>query len=184
MLDARKAFDRVNFGILFSLLLQSNLPLATVRLLFDSYSQHQTCTVCDRQTTFVFNMSNRVKQRGVTSPIIFKSGIGCHLHGKYMGILGYADNVPLLCFSIRGLQGMLFTCEELEFDIRFNNRNSMCIKHGEKNDSEKAKLTKETIIRVNSVKHLCNIINNELNNLTHSGLRVLWSFKNVNKTST
>ena len=72
MLDARKSFDRVNFGILFSLFFQSNLPLATVRLLFDSYSQHQTCTVCDRQTTSVFNISNRVKPGGVTSPIIFK----------------------------------------------------------------------------------------------------------------
>ena len=76
MLDARKAFDRVNFSILFSLLLQSNLPLATIRLLFNNYSQQQTCTICDQQTTSVFNMSNKVKPRGVTSPIIFKSGIG------------------------------------------------------------------------------------------------------------
>ena len=40
------------------------------------------------------------------------SGIGCHLHGKYMGILGYADDVTLLSPSIRGLNRMLSVCEE------------------------------------------------------------------------
>ena len=25
-----------------------------------------------------------------------ESGIGCHIHGKYMGILGYVDDVTLL----------------------------------------------------------------------------------------
>ena len=41
-----------------------------------------------------------------------KSGIGCHIHGKYIGILGYADDVTLLSPSIRGLNRMLSICEE------------------------------------------------------------------------
>ena len=49
MLDASKAFDRVRFGTLFRLLLKRNLPLGIVRLLLDSYTHQQACTVLDRQ---------------------------------------------------------------------------------------------------------------------------------------
>ena len=38
----------------------------------------------------------------------------------------------------------------------------MCTKYGEKYDCEKAQLNEETIIWVDSVKHLGNIINNDL----------------------
>ena len=48
MLDARKAFDKVHFGTLFRLLLNHNLPLGIVRLLLDSYTRQQACTVWDR----------------------------------------------------------------------------------------------------------------------------------------
>ena len=69
-----------------------------------------------------------------------KTGIGCHIHGKYMGILGYADDVTLLSPSIRG---MLSICEEFgkEYFIK-----SMCIKYGEKYYCEKAQLIEEIII--------------------------------------
>ena len=54
------------------------------------------------------NITNGVKQGDVISPRMFtiyidqlllrlkKSGIGCHLHGKYMESLGYVDDVILL----------------------------------------------------------------------------------------
>ena len=41
-----------------------------------------------------------------------KSGTGCHIHGKYMGIQEYADNITLLSPSIRGLNRMLSLCAE------------------------------------------------------------------------
>ena len=49
MLDASKAFDRVHFGSLFRLLLKHNLPLGIVKLLLDSYTSQQACTVWDQQ---------------------------------------------------------------------------------------------------------------------------------------
>ena len=50
-----------------------------------------------------------------------KSGIGCHIHGKYMGSLGYVDDVTLLSPSIRCLNRMLSICEEFgkEYFIKF-----------------------------------------------------------------
>ena len=50
MLDASKAFDSVNFG---SLLLKRNLPLGIVRLLLDSYTRQQACTVWDQQKSYL-----------------------------------------------------------------------------------------------------------------------------------
>ena len=53
-----------------------------------------------------------------------KNGFGCHIHGKYMGILGYADDVTLLFPSIRGLNRMLSIYEEFgkEYFIKFNSK--------------------------------------------------------------
>ena len=60
-------------------------------------------------------------KQGVISPRMFtiqidqlllRSGIGWHIHGKYMGFLGYTDDFTLLSPSIRGFNRMLSICEE------------------------------------------------------------------------
>ena len=71
MLDASKAFDRVHFGSLFSLLLKRNLPLGIVILLLDSYTRQQAGTVWDRQKSSFLNIINGVKQGGVISHRMF-----------------------------------------------------------------------------------------------------------------
>ena len=70
---------------------------------------------------------------------------------------------------------MLSICEEFgkEYFIQFNNKKSMCIQYGEKYDGEKAQLNEETIIWVDSVKHLGNIINNDLNDIDDCKMK--WS---------
>ena len=77
-----------------------------------------------------------------------------------MGSLGYADDFTLLSPSIRGLNRMLSICEEFgkQYYIKFNSKKSMCIQYGEKYYCEKAQLNEKTIIWVNSVKHLGNIV--------------------------
>ena len=42
-LDASKAFDRVHYGILFSILLSKNIPKIVVRLYYDSYMRQKAC---------------------------------------------------------------------------------------------------------------------------------------------
>ncbi len=39
MLDARKAFDKVHFGILFNLLMDRKLPAIVICLLLDNYTR-------------------------------------------------------------------------------------------------------------------------------------------------
>ena len=61
-----------------------------------------------------FNLSNGVKQGGVLSAILFtmdinslllmfkEQAIGCHINGVCVGALSYADDITLICLSLRG----------------------------------------------------------------------------------
>ena len=44
--------------------------------------------------------------------ILRTSGIGCHVGSAYIGALSYADDITLLCPSIRGLNEMIVLCCE------------------------------------------------------------------------
>ena len=70
---------------------------------------------------------------------------------------------------------MLSICEEFgeEYFIQFNSKKSKCTQYGEKYDCEKAQLNEETIIWVNSVKHLGNVINTDLNDI--DDYKMKWS---------
>ena len=141
LLDASKAFDRVNHGKLFKLLLNRNLPGVVLRLLFDIYSRQYVYTQWNGELSQPISMLNGVKQGGVLSPILFciymdelltrlkNTGVGCYMGHHYLGSLGYADDLKLLCPSITGLQTLIDTCQKfaLEFDLLFNAKKTHCI---------------------------------------------------------
>ena len=57
-----------------------------------------------------------------------------------MGALSYADDITLICPSLRGMNCMLNICSVFadNYDITFNSKKTLCIKFGEKvNDFEK-----------------------------------------------
>ena len=53
----------------------------------------------------------------------------------------------------------------VEYFIQINCKKSTCINFDERYDCKQAQLNEETIIWVNSVKHLGNIIYNDINNI-------------------
>jgi len=69
-------------------------------------------------------MSNGTRQGSVASPAFWsmyldpllselrREGIGCHVAGLYMGVVGYADDLLLLAPSRAAAQRMLSTCEQ------------------------------------------------------------------------
>ena len=61
-------------------------------------------------------------------------GIWCHIGSAYIGALSYADDITLLCPSIRGLNEMIVLCCEYakEYGITFNPKKTACIKFGRK----------------------------------------------------
>jgi hypothetical protein len=134
LLDASKAFDRVHYVRLFSLLLQRGLCAATARLLLRSYVlQSMSVRWCNSVST-KFPCSNGVKQGGVLSPVLFtvymdelldrlsKLGIGCHLSGSFAGALCYADDLTIITPSFGAANSLLIECEKFadEYDVLFN----------------------------------------------------------------
>ena len=71
LLDATKAFDRANYGTLFSLLCDRNWPGVVIRYLLNSYSRHNVFIRWYNVLTNAIHMENVVKQDGVLFPIIF-----------------------------------------------------------------------------------------------------------------
>ena len=69
MLNATKAFDRVEYCRLFRLLIDRGLPPVVVRLLVNLYTSHVTRIAWNGVLSSSFEVLNGVKQGGVLSPV-------------------------------------------------------------------------------------------------------------------
>ena len=138
LLDATKAFDRVNYSRLLRKLLRRNISPAVLRVLLKLYTNQFLQVNWGSKCSGKFSVQNGVKQDGVLSPILFsvylddlfsklqESGIGCKLGNSYAGCLAYADDLSFLSPTKKGLQKLVDLCEEcaIENDILFNGNKS------------------------------------------------------------
>ena len=175
LLDASKAFDKVQFGKLFTLLLNRNMPAVYLRLLLDSYSRQQIKAKWNNCLSTKFHVTNGVKQGGVLSPLLFivyfdelitrlkNSGIGCNIGDKYIGALCYADDRTLLSPSVNGLSKLIRICEQFAADYRveFNPKKTVGIQFG-KHKQCNITINGSQIEWQRSVKDLGNTINSRL----------------------
>ena len=119
----RKAFDRLNYWLLFDKLLTKHVPLFIIKLLCFWYT-HQTMFVRWGDTISTqFTVANGVKQGGVISPILFNvymddlstalnsSGIGGYLGRAFINHLCYADDLCIITLSSSGMQQLLNICQ-------------------------------------------------------------------------
>jgi hypothetical protein len=141
MLDATKAFDRVNYCKLFRELLGCNLPPTYLRLLFNFYTGHVTRVSWNGVCSDSFQVKNGVKQGGVISPVLFclyidklmgllqDSGVGCYIGEVFLGALAYADDLVLLAPTPGAMRLLLSLCDNfaLNYDIVFNANKSKCL---------------------------------------------------------
>ena len=180
LLDASKAFDKVHFGKLFKMLMKRKLPAVITRYLLDSYMRQELCVLWNSHKSRYFNVSNGVKQGGVLSPILFTvyiddlllllkaAKLGCHVNHTYVGALCYADDITLLSPSLRALNKMITICELFakKYYITFNIKKTVCIKFGsDVNIDEGAYMYGKRLEWSDTVKHLGNIVNKDLDDL-------------------
>ena len=105
LLDATKAFDKVNYVKLFYQLIDRGLNPFIIRCLLYMYT-HQCLNVSwNNSQSKYFPTTNGVKQGGVLSPILFSvyidelltrlklSGYGCMVGHVYCGAFAYADDI-------------------------------------------------------------------------------------------
>ena len=139
MIEASKAFDRVEYVRLFTLL----------RLIMNMYVNQCIQIKWNSMIPEKYGIANGVKQGGVLSPILFgiymdnlikhlkDSNIGCKIGNNCVRVFCYADDLTLT-----GLKCMLAICENYadEYIILFNASKSQLLHFTKSNTQEKITL--------------------------------------------
>ena len=170
LLDASRAFDRVNFVKLFELLLSKNFCALTAKFLISLYISQTLCVRWSNTVSSTFQCSNGVKQGGVLSPVLFCTymdallsrlktlGLGCHIGRHYVGAVCYADDLTLISPTRSAAQAMLDACDRFarEYDVIFNGTKSVSIVVNSRHCVNASDLTLhgQCIPRMNSSVHL------------------------------
>lgn len=172
LLDASKAFDRVQYVRLFKLLLKKHACPLLARFMLLSYITQKLCVKWDGVLSEKFSATNGVKQGGVLSPVLFAiymdellyrlktSGVGCRIGHVFLGALAYADDLQILAPTRYALKKMLAICEQFsaEFDVKFNADKSFLLDFGDQSGSAPMFLLNgKTIPSVAIEKHLGNM---------------------------
>ena len=141
LLDASKAFDRVEYIKLFRTLRDRKMCPVVLRLIMNMYINQSIQVKWNSIVSAKCYISNGVKQSGCISPTFFsvylnrlietlrKNNIGCRYGSEFMGVYCYADDLSLLCPSFTGIKEMLRTCELYaeEHKILFNAKKSQLL---------------------------------------------------------
>ena len=172
LLDASKAFDRVDYIKMFDKLLDRGMCPLTVRLLLNMYTKQKLQVKWDNCISHKFDVTNGVRQGGILSPILFtvyvdelliklkSNGIGCHMGNQFVGALGYADDIILLSPTVAGLKKMISICEEYakEHSIMFNGSKSKYLVFGNYKYNPNIKVNDENVSRCDSALYLGHLL--------------------------
>ena len=122
LLDASRAFDRVEYVQLFKSLMSKGICPVIARFLVFMYTNQNIRIKWGNTYSDRIYVSNGVKQGGVMSPLLFtlyidnlllrlkNSAVGCYIGTEFCGAFGYADDMVLLTPSIHNLRQMLRIC--------------------------------------------------------------------------
>ena len=114
MLDATKAFDRVEYCKLIRSLLTKRLPVIIVRFLLNIYLFQATRVAWNGCNSQCITVVNGVRQGAVLSPVLFciyfdelinelqTAKYGCYIGFCFVGVLAYADDLVLLARTRQG----------------------------------------------------------------------------------
>ena len=133
-MDATKAFDRVKYGKMFSILKDRNVCPLIMRILLVLYLANTAVLKWNNKISSSFKVANGVKQGGVASAHLFSiyidpliksirsSKLGCHVGDLVSNVFAYADDLIILCPTVSGLKKIIVMCEEYSqnFELLFN----------------------------------------------------------------
>ena len=177
LLDASRAFDRVEYVKLFRVLMSKGICPVIARFLVLLYTNQMIRVKWGSSLGFCFSVCNGVKQGGVMSPLLFtvyidelllrlkNSLLGCYIGAEFCGAYGYADDVILLAPTLYSLRKMLRICSEYaqDFNVLFNPTKSKLILYNTQHITAlkpNINFMNVSIEVVNHDKHLGNYIGN------------------------
>ena len=134
LLDAYKAFNRINHYNFLTVLINRGVPENIVMLFYKWISKLSFCVFWNNIFPYACNISSCLLQGNILSPKFFnaymdellykfeESGLGCKLYNVYCGILMCADDILLFCSSITKLQLTVDICVSfgIEMGITFS----------------------------------------------------------------
>ena len=143
MLDASKAFDRVNHLELFKTLRAKGVCPTLLKLLFNMYSKQNMSVRWDNEVYKRCKARNGVKQGGVIFPVLFtlylyvlmdmlkSSGFSFYVGNIFSGAVAYADDIVLLAPSKFSLNQLLKQCPIFSdlYQLDFNPNKSELVIH-------------------------------------------------------
>jgi len=115
LLDASRAFDRVEYVKLFRVLMSKGICPVIARFLVLLYTNQMIRVKWGSSIGLSFSVCNGVKQGGVMSPLLFtvyidelllrlkNSSLGCYIGAEFCGAYGYADDVILVAPTLHSL---------------------------------------------------------------------------------
>ena len=159
LLDASKAFDRVEYVKLFRLLQKRNICPVIARFLINLYTSQNIRVKWSNITSLHFSICNDVKQGGMLSLILFTVYVdellqrlcdcnsGCYIASQFHGAYGYADDIILLAPSLTSLRRLLDVCSNFacEFKVMFNATKSKMILFNNRHDITRIRFMNEYI---------------------------------------
>ena len=122
LLDASKAFDRIQFVKMFKCLIERDICPLIARLIAAIFINQQVRFKWGNHFSKPFVTSHGVKQGGVLSPVLFtlyidkllnrlrQSNLGCYVGDIFLGAFVYADDVALLAPTIMSLNKLINVC--------------------------------------------------------------------------
>lgn len=143
-LDLSKAFDRINHRALFCKLMDRNVPVCFINLLYNWYNKVFAAVKWGKVISEFFQITTGVRQGGILSPFLFaifvddvlnklaKSNLGCFLKTVCVNSIMYADDLVLLSISLRDMQAMVDMClyEFNAIGMAINAKKSACLRIG------------------------------------------------------
>lgn len=123
-LDLSRAFDLVNYDVLWNKMRGSGVPEELVRVFEHWYGNQTNFVKWGDATSNNYILECGVRQGGLTSPDLFNlyvndlmgrlrsTKVGCHIGDVCVNSLSYADDMVLLSPSIKGLRKLVSVCED------------------------------------------------------------------------
>ena len=178
LLDCSKAFDVVRYDELFHALISRGMCHLVARLILNLYTTTVYCVRWNGVLSETFNISNGVKQGGVTSPFLFticmealitkikSHKIGCYVGDRNAAIFVFADDILLLCPTRSSAQKLLDECYDFaeEVGLKFNAGKCKVIVYGNnRNLDVQLKMGEENLKIVNEEYHIGHLLTDSKN---------------------